>query len=598
MSASINIHQQFARFFKDGSIAPYLFELSRMLSEGHICIDPLDLDQEALKEAGYEEIPAPEALSKSDLVSGGEKRTPFVLTGNRLYMQRYYYYETLILERIKQFTESEIDKKDKRLQELYALNNTINQLFPGSPAVTGEGRTAGRIDWQWLAAIATVLHDFSIITGGPGTGKTTTVAKVLTLLLHLNKELRIALCAPTGKAAARMAESLRMGAKNSAPFVREAFASLTPSTIHRLLGTITGSPNFKHNRDQPLDADVIIVDEASMIDVALMAKLMDAIGDGAKLILLGDKDQLASVEAGSLFGDLCNALPTLNDFSAGFLEEVKRLLPTGTLLPEPYVGQNMDHLLFEHVVELQYSHRFSDDAGIGKFSQAVLNNNPEVLTTFFDNQDDEISVDPAYNQKSFEQFVLGYKAYLDEPDIQVAIKKINQLRVLCAVRDTNLGVDAVNRRIENILKQKCGLKPYDVFYENRPIMVTSNNRQLNLFNGDIGIIRSDEGGVMRGWFEAADGTLRSVLPGFIGSLETAFAMTIHKSQGSEFNKVLILLPEKAQASKLLTRELLYTAVTRARESVLIQGDHATIMTAAALGIHRGSGVIQRLQLKD
>ncbi|UAY55932.1 exodeoxyribonuclease V subunit alpha [Arachidicoccus terrestris] len=589
MSATINIHRQFARFFKDPKVEPYLFELSRMLTEGHICIDPLSIDQEALKEAGYEGVPAPDVMDRSALISNGEGRTPFVYAHNRLYMQRYYFYETRILERIQEFSDYERDKRKIRLTELAGLKDVVEQLFTGSSSIEG------KVDWQWLAALTTVLHDFSIITGGPGTGKTTTVAKVLRLLLHMNKDLRIALCAPTGKAAARMAESLRRAATDSAPFIKEAFQALAPATIHRLLGTMAGSPNFKHNRDQPLEADVVIVDEASMIDVALMAKLMDAIGEGTKLILLGDKDQLSSVEAGSLFGDLCNALPALNEFSEAFLDEVKALLPPGSILPNEYMGDNKEHLLFEHIVELQHSHRFSDSDGIGKFSKAVLRNQPEQLEGFFGNYDPQVIIDPAYDGGVFEQFVLGYREFLEEPDIQIALRKINRLRVLCAIRDTALGVEAVNRRIENILKKRAGLKPHEAFYQNRPVMVTGNNRQLNLFNGDIGIIRADEAGVMRAWFEAADGTVRSVLPGFIGSLETAFAMTIHKSQGSEFNKVLVLLPEKAQAAKILTRELLYTAVTRAREQVVIQGSHSVMLEAAAIGIHRGSGVIQRLQ---
>jgi len=589
MSASINIHQQFARYFKDKSIEPYIYELSRMLMEGHVCIDPLGIDRVALAEAGYEAQPAPDAISSSSLVSSGEKRTPFVYANERLYMQRYYFYESLILDRIKVFFSDEGDKKELRLQELAGHSGTIKRLFPGS-------ETADRkVDWQWLAALSTVLHDFSIITGGPGTGKTTTVAKVLSLLLYMNRDLRIALCAPTGKAAARMAESLRKASGEGESFIKEAFESIVPATIHRLLGTIAGSPNFKHDRQQPIEADVIIVDEASMIDVALMAKLMDAVAEGTRLILLGDKDQLASVEAGSLFGDLCNALPKLNEFSSTFLGDIQAFLPLGTILPPAYEGPDKTHLLFEHIVSLQHSHRFSDKQGIGKFSKAILNNTPPEIESFFEDGDGQVTVDATYGAKIFENFILGYRDFLDEPDIQQALKKVNRLRVLCAVKDTPQGVDAINRRIEKILRQKAGLRPNQPFYQNRPVMVTSNNRQLNLFNGDVGILRADESGVMRAWFEAADGSLRSVLPGFIGSMETAFAMTIHKSQGSEFSEVLVLLPEKSQSAKMLTRELLYTAVTRARDKVIIQGAYQTILDAAAVGIHRGSGVILRLR---
>ena len=589
MSTIINIHQHFARYFKDKNIEPYLYELSRLLGEGHICIDPLDLDIASLKEAGYVEQPSIDHLNNTELVSSGDRKTPFVYASERLYMQRYYYYESLILNKIKRITTLERDSLPERLRKLKELIEEIRQLFAGSDKNTGV------TDWQWLAAISTVLHDFSIITGGPGTGKTTTVAKVLSLLLHINKDIKIALCAPTGKAAARMAESLRKAAYGSSSFIRDRFEQLVPATIHRLLGPIAGHPDFKHNSTHPLEADVIIVDEASMIDVALMAKLLDAVPDGCKLILLGDKDQLASVEAGSLFGDLCNALPSINDFSDTFLNDIKPLLPRGAILPSPYKGENENHLLFEHIVALKQSHRFSDDAGIGRFSKAILNNDANEIKAFWGNQDKQLQIEENYNDQLIENFVLGYKAFIEEPDIQKALFKLNRIRVLCAVRETTYGVEAINKRIEKILRQEAGLQPFQPYYEHRPIMVTSNNQQLNLFNGDIGILRKDESGVMKAWFETADGSLRSVLPGFIGSLETAFAMTIHKSQGSEFNEVLVILPESEQAGKILTRELLYTAVTRAREKVLILGERQTLLNAASVGIHRGSGVKRRLQ---
>ncbi|SEA16206.1 DNA helicase/exodeoxyribonuclease V, alpha subunit [Arachidicoccus rhizosphaerae] len=588
MSTQVNVHQVFARYFKDPTIEPYLFELSRMLAEGHICYDPTLIDVEELKQAGYDQLPDLNALTKSPLISDGNQHTPFVLINNNLYMQRYYYYESLVLERIKEFILEENKTRSERFKKILDLKEIIAGLF-GSKHMQ-----QGPVDWQLMAALTAVLHDFSIITGGPGTGKTTTVAKVLALLLHMNRALKIALCAPTGKAAARMAESLRYAGKDSAPFIKDVFEALKPATIHRLLGSSEHNVRFKHNRENPLLADIVIVDEASMIDVALMAKLMDAIGQGTKLILLGDKDQLASVEAGSLFGDLCKALPVLNEFSNGYLDDLKSLLPEGTILPARGDNRGANHLLYEHIVELKYSHRFSDQKGIGKLSKAILNNQPDKIAGFFDNLDEEVKIDSSYDKRLFEDFVMGYLDFIKEKDIKVALKKINQLRVLAAVRETAQGVHAINAAIEKILKQKAGLKPYSIFYENRPIMVTSNNHQLGLFNGDIGIIRAAEDGIMRAWFEAADGSLKSVLPGFINSMETAFAMTIHKSQGSEFNQVMILLPEKKQAERMMTRELLYTAVTRAKEKVIIQGSQEAILSAAAIGIHRGSGVIKRL----
>ena len=583
-----SIHHQFAAFFKAPVLEPVLYELSRKLTEGHICIDPTEMDQSMLKEAGFDSLPTEAQLLESPLVGTGEANKPFIYEGSRLYMQRYYYYETLILDRIKSFVELEKQAYVERLAALQGLGQVVKALF-----APRENERTEQVNWQWMAALTTVLHDFSIITGGPGTGKTTTVAKVLSLLLHLNPALKILLCAPTGKAAARMAESLRQAGNDSEPFIKKAFEGLAPSTIHRLLGTQLGRPTFKHNKDRPVEADVIIVDEASMIDVALMAKLMDATGAGTRLILLGDKDQLASVEAGSLFGDLCKSLSEVNHFSAALLDSLHPLLPGGAILPPAHNDQGAAHLLFEHIVELKISHRFSDQKGIGKFSKAILNNDPVAIRSFFENQDPEVQVDSIYDDEVFEAFVLGYEAFIKESDILTALQKLGRLRVLAAVRETRYGVETLNLRIERILKNKGLLRPNETFYQNRPIMVTRNNPQLGLFNGDIGILRKDADGVMKAWFESADGSLKSVLPGFIGGEQTAFAMTIHKSQGSEFQSVLVILPPPQQA-RGLTRELLYTAVTRARERVVLQAPEEVTLESAAAVIHRGSGVISRL----
>ena len=302
---------------------------------------------------------------------------------------------------------------------------------------------------------------------------------------------------------------------------------------------------------------------------------------------------MASVEAGSLFGDLCKSIATVNCFSASLLDNLRPLVPNGALLPRSKEEAPQKHLLFEHIVELKFSHRFSDEKGIGRLSKAILNNDPEVIGSFFENGDPQVKVDALYSDQVFEQFILGYEAFIREPDILTALQKLGRLRVLAAIRETRYGVEAINLMIERILKSKGLIKPYETFYENRPIMVTRNNQQLGLFNGDIGIIRKDASGVMKAWFEMSDGSLKAVLPGFIGGEQTAFAMTIHKSQGSEFNSVLIVLPPKGHA-RGLTRELLYTAVTRAREQVVLQAAHEVILEAAAEVINRGSGVIKRL----
>ncbi|MEO9209631.1 MAG: exodeoxyribonuclease V subunit alpha, partial [Ginsengibacter sp.] len=436
-----------------------------------------------------------------------------------------------------------------------------------------------------------VLNNFTIITGGPGTGKTTTVAKILSILFQINPDLKVALAAPTGKAASRMDESLKIAAEKENEIIQTKFQTLQPFTIHRLLGWQKNSIYFKHNSDNTLNYDVVIVDEASMIDVALFAKLLSAIGAKTKLIVLGDKNQLTSVEAGSLFGDLCQAQISLNIFSEervtlinSFIENKSQQIPDAAISISP-------HPLFQHVIELQKSYRFSDDKGIGKFSKAVIKNDEESIKEFFKNTDEQILIDTKYSASIFQKFIDAYKEYIEEKDLSKAFKKLNQLKVLVAVREGEQGLYAINKEIERYLIERKYIKYDQEFYENRPVMVTSNNYELNLFNGDIGIIRRDENGIIKIWFEN-NGQIQGISPFLISKVETVFAMTVHKSQGSEFNKILIVLP-KNENIKILTRELLYTAISRAKERVIIQGSEATILQTSKEIVKRGSGIIAR-----
>ncbi len=438
-----------------------------------------------------------------------------------------------------------------------------------------------------------MLNDFSIITGGPGTGKTTTVAKILAILFTINPTLKVALAAPTGKAAVRMAESLKKASSDMPESISALFEAIVPGTIHRLLRYQPGSPYFRHNAENPVNFDVVIIDESSMIDVALFSKLLQAIGNNTRLILLGDKDQLASVEAGSLFGDLCNA-------QAGFTISPQRAeLINGFIsfrarqIPDEFIVRKNEHLLFQHIVELKRSHRFSSEKGIGKFSKAVINNEQDILELYLNTKkDDQVTIDNTYDEGVFENFIKGYIEYIKEPNIKEALNKLNGLRVLCAIRGGEQGLININRRIEKFLHQKRLIKPTAGFYENRPIIVTKNYYDLDLFNGDIGIIRYDENKVLKAWFEDSSGELKSVLPGFISEAETVFAMTIHKSQGSEYNNVLIVLP-KAADIPILTAELLYTGITRAKSKVIVQATGEAIIKTAERRVKRISGIIDR-----
>jgi len=590
-----NVHQQFASFFKSELLQPFAFLVSKKLSEGNICVPIDDAEAELAESSFYNAAIVATAKNKlvtEPLVSRADGPTqPFVLHNNRLYLRRYFAYETQILEKLKAFIAAERDKEEERKKGVENIASFISGLFDGrQDELSANGEE--NVDWQLVAAISGVLNNFTIITGGPGTGKTTTVARLLAILFTVDPTLKVALAAPTGKAAVRMAESLKKASSAMPASVSKKFEELVPGTIHRLLGYKKDSPYFKHNSDNPLNYDVVIVDESSMIDVALFAKLLSAITNDTRLILLGDKEQLASVEAGSLFGDLCKSQATFS-ISADRAELINSLInEKDKRITADYISNESFHLLFEHIVELKKSHRFSGEKGIGRFSKAVINNRPDELITFLQNNDVQVMIDTMYDSKVFETFVRGYSAYIRETDIKAALTKLNELRVLCAIREGEHGLYNINKHIEKYLQQLKLIKPLTDYYENRPIIVTRNYYDLGLFNGDVGIIRPDENGVLKAWFEDASGELKNVLPGFISEAETTFAMTIHKSQGSEYDHVLVILPSNASIP-VLTAELLYTGITRAKTKVIVQATEEVILETAKRRVKRASGIMER-----
>ncbi len=592
-----DVHQQFAEYFGSDNLKPYAYLLSKKMAEGHICL-PLNKlteeDRNLLPEAYQNKISSTTELKQEPLVQfEKEEKEPFIIFNENLYIQRYFAYETALLYRIQQFIETENAAGKQRIELIKKQEPFIKQLFYSKVQTN---KNLPETNWQITAAITAILNNFTIITGGPGTGKTTTVTKILSILFNENISLKVALAAPTGKAATRLSESLKNASAGLPEQLANKFFELEPTTIHRLLKPSFGSLHFKHNQANPINADVIIVDESSMIDVALFARLMDAIAPHTRLILLGDKDQLASVEAGSLFGDLCQAQSRINTFSTARAALINSIIinEQETITAGNIINPT-SHPLFEHVIELQRSHRFNDDKGIGKFSKAIIKNNIEVIDHFIENNNDEqVTIDVNYNEELINQFVTGYASYINETETVLAFKKLNNLRVLCAVREGPQGLYALNKKIEeHLIKLKLIRRSGD-FYEHRPIMITSNNYELGLFNGDIGIIRQNEKGVAMAWFEDNEGKLKTVLPGYISQAETVFAMTIHKSQGSEFEKVLMVLPDK-EDNNMLTRELLYTGITRAKQTVIIQARKEVILKAANAQVQRTSGIAARFE---
>jgi len=572
------------------------------MEEGHICVDInfINENREFWNELRKNQTSPFSFPEKSEYVgSEFDANKPFVLHNDRFYTGRNFYYETSIIEHLKSLSFLTYEELQLRIQALIEKKDFVQKLHSSS-VVDDDGHPFP--DWQFYAALSGFLNNFTIITGGPGTGKTTTVAKVLAILNAIQPNIKLGLAAPTGKAAMRMKESLLNTVndeRNAYLGIQKIVESVKPSTLHRFLGNKKDSVFFKHNEENQLDLDVIIIDESSMIGVSMFAKLLSAIKVGTRLILLGDSDQLASVEAGSLFGDICKGLTeNENKFSAERFNFFNSLTTGTNSLDENAIFQNRNSFLDECLIRLQKTYRYEQVSKLGQFTKAVIKGKANDITEIVSISNDSLQVDESYSESIFSNFVSAYDAYLEENDIEQALKKINNLRVLCAVREGEQGVYAINSKIEKLLKKKGCLEPEEGFYHNQPIMVKINTPTLNLFNGDVGIIRLDENKKLKAYFNASsnsdeDSKIIAINPALISDWETVFAMTIHKSQGSEFDEVLVVLP-KNESIRLLTRELLYTAVTRAKKKAIIQSSLETIKSTVRRGVERVSGVQQRI----
>jgi len=511
-------------------------------------------------------------LQASPLVGGADSFVPMILDRERLYLARYQAYEQHLAERLL-LRAADLPRVDEA-----QLSESLTRLFTFN---------AQQPDWQRLAAAQAVRRKLAVISGGPGTGKTTTVVRLLAALLEQpgGAQLAIGLAAPTGKAAARMAEAIR-NAKAGLP-VSEAIKAALPEearTLHRLLGSRGDSPQVRHNAANPLALDVLVVDEASMVDLALMAKLVEALPPSARLILLGDKDQLCAVEAGAVFAELCEG----RGFDAQAAAELQRITGQQVAVAQP------TSRLGDAVVLLTHSHRFAGDSGIGELARRI--NGGEVSATL--SLLKEQRSDLAWNAQPtpadlLERLDRGYAPFLaaaKSADPQAAFAAFNDFRALCAQREGTWGVAGINEALEARVKRRRQVVSRERWYAGRPIMVRQNDYALGLFNGDIGICLDSEFG-LRVFFEGEDG-YRPFAPARLPSHDCAFAMTVHKSQGSEFSEVLLVLPE--QPSPLLSRSLFYTGITRAKLKVEIWGLPARLGEAVATRAERAAGLAERL----
>ena len=599
----LDIH--FAAFLSgmDGGSGPELPLAAALVSRnqrmGHLCLDLTSAEDEALlsglSTAGIVLPPArtwDRALATSRVVARPEGVAPLILDdGLRLYLHRYWEYQATVVEAVRKRSETLLDEIDTA-----RLAAGLARLFP--KAASGEPCEEGP-DWQKVAAFAAISRRFTVISGGPGTGKTTTVARILGLLLEQadGAPFRIALAAPTGKAAARLREAILRGRSHLESPARERIPDEV-TTLHRLLGSLPDSPFFRYTAENPLPVDLVVVDEASMVDVALMAKLIQALPPAARLILLGDRDQLASVEAGAVLGDICDT-GSVHRFSGDFRRSLAEVMGDSSPPLASEADEEAAPGLADSIVLLRQSYRFAETSGIARASREINAGNGKAALAVLES---EAFPDarwrplprPEELARALRDAVLsGYRPYLaclDDPEADLTA--FDRFRILAALRQGPFGVVALNGIVQEILRAEGLIQPRAVWYPGRPVMVTRNDYALRLFNGDVGITRKDADGALRVCFPDAREGIRSLSPLRLPEHETVFAMTVHKSQGSEFGHVAMILPD--QDSPVLTRELLYTGITRAVRSVEVWGTAPLLIQAAGRPIQRRSGLREAL----
>jgi exodeoxyribonuclease V alpha subunit len=527
---------------------------------------------------------------------------PLVLDGDgddgRLYLRRYWRDETVVATSVR-------ERAGKHQPvDVPVVREWLDRLFASQ-------RAAEKPDWQKLACAIALRGRMAIITGGPGTGKTYTVARLLALLFATAPDAarqRIALAAPTGKAAARLKQSIDKALNELADKVgeqlplRELTARMGAArTLHSLLGARPDSRAFAHHRGNPLDVDVLIVDEASMVHLEMMASLLDALPPTATLILLGDKDQLASVEAGAVLGDLC-ADAQAGNYDPATVDYVRAA--SGEDIPPDYVHEG--GALAQQTVMLRHSRRFGGP--IGQLALAVNAGDVEAATTVLRERGVlgvEVAhalrwIEHAQQQHAIALALEGYRPYLrllgegpqgDHEDwVRMVLQRFEAFRILCAVREGEWGVEGLNTAIEQRLDGVGLIRRSGDWYVGRPVMVTRNDYSTNVFNGDIGLTLADPArpGSLRVYFLEGD-KVRSVLATRLRHVETAYAMTVHKSQGSEFAHTVLALPKEGGA--VLARELVYTGITRAsREFTLLTPVPGVLGEAIQKRTHRASGL--------
>lgn len=589
-------------------------------------------------------------LSHSHCIATQESgnKAPLSLEYNALYLRRYALFEQLIADKLLHQPQIIIIGNVKTaLDKLFATNydyiyqawqgdkrqslillcekyldviNTddidwqaIEQCFQGATSAQDLQLLAqlipqkNRCDWQKVSVALALTSARCVISGGPGTGKTTTVTKLLALLLQVNEDLNIKMVAPTGKAAARLTESIShaLSTLDICQRIKDKIPTKA-STIHRLLGVKMNSNHFRFNESQRLNLDLLLVDEASMVDLPLMAKLLMALPEHARLILLGDKDQLASVEAGAVLGDICAFIG--DGYSAPKAQQLAELTGFDSLLSQQHHHGGMA----DKLCLLQKSYRFDQYSGIGFLASAINQGKASrqqvlALCEKYDDVSHYANNESSYDRLS-QMIINGYSNYLSSIEIidhdhrdlpKRLLKQFSQFKILCAIREGEWGVKGLNQRAETVLSQagliELGANAEQLansWYIGRPIMITQNNYHLGLYNGDIGLCLLDENQQLRVYFQMADGEVYDFQPSRLPSHETVYAMTVHKSQGSEFDHTVLALPQNHVP--VVTRELIYTGITRAKKQLTLFSDLSLMASAIKDKTQRFSRLVERL----
>ena len=576
------------------------------------------------------------------LVLGGTPDAPL------LYLRRYAGYEQRVGQGLLQRAGEPLAVTEA------AARRWLDRFFV--PSADALAKTSADTDWQKVACAVALRARLSVITGGPGTGKTYTAARLLALLLALHEEgspLRVALAAPTGKAAARLKQSIDnalTGLQEQVPAdsgldLSALIARMGPArTLHSLLGARPDTRQFRHHAANPLDVDVLIVDEASMVHLEMMDALLQALPPTARLVLLGDKDQLASVEAGAVLGDLCRDAAA-GGYSASTAQFVQTV--AGQTLPAEYLAAGAAPLLAQQTVMLRQSRRFKGAIGqlalavnrgdaaaarallLESFSAPLMqqelrqaqaiapgagllqetpqppvgatpsSRSPSTLLTLQPSTPQAVcalalgtSGKPSYAHHLglMQQGPAGQDAQAHADWVRSVLQSFERFRILCAVHQGDWGTEGLNAAVQKALADQGLLKPQGEWFAGRPVMVTRNDAQLGVFNGDVGVVLPNLEGQLKVWFLDGD-ALRSVSVMRLAQVETAFVMTVHKSQGSEFEHTALVLPPGG--GEVLSRELVYTGITRARKQfTLIEAEAGLLEAAIARPSVRASGLAQ------